>query len=760
MLDLPGAAALPPVLDMLIVGGGPAGTAAAFRAKELGLSALVVDYDDLMKRIRDYAKDKLILPDFGGGNQMQFPMGGELIARLAFEPLDKDAMCEEWKSFYVEYSIPAQIGVELLGLARNPAGHWDMRAYNHNTKKETVYQTRHVVIGIGRGVPRRFDIPGNSEGIAYRLNDATEYVGSPACVIGGGTSAAEAVIEISRAKITAGDPSAVYWSYRGDKLPKVSKALAEAFFDAYLGNGNIRYHPNSEPLAVVMGDDRREYLAIRTDRKAIEGRPHETQLLEFVKESCVACIGEDIPEKLLNSMGIFMASGGPSGKKRMVVNRWLETQQPNVYLVGDILSQAYLEADDFSADASSFREIKHRGNIKAALVDGVLVAEVVKQKLEGRAEIDVKLSFIEVATTSPVKAQTRVPTIAPAAVAQLDSQESAREPDQTETTGAHLVRLLPGGVEENEFPLAPNGMTTIGRINGDLRFPDDTLLSDSHASVLHSHEGYVLRDDGSATGVYLRAVEGAWTPAPTGSILRLGHQFLVIERIDGAFLCSHYDSTGVIQKRIPLDAHTIVAGRDASDLILAADDTALSRRHLAIMVKDDACFFKDLKSLNGTWIKVQSPVQLSHNDQFRVGRQTFRVMLTREIQHIDRFSGLTPAIAVAPAQPAAPTPQPAASTGNGLMVAFRNAGRSCPFSPGQTICDIADANDIAIVAECHAGICGSDPIRICRGEEHLSALTDTEKDTLQDICDLEPGVYRLACMAKPSGEVEVEIVKG
>ena len=44
---------LPEILDLLIVGGGPSGTAAAFRAKELGLAALVIDYDDLMKRIRD-----------------------------------------------------------------------------------------------------------------------------------------------------------------------------------------------------------------------------------------------------------------------------------------------------------------------------------------------------------------------------------------------------------------------------------------------------------------------------------------------------------------------------------------------------------------------------------------------------------------------------------------------------------------------------------------------------------------------------------
>src|SRR5436190_18531496 len=97
MLLLDAAVALPPVLDVLIVGGGPLGTAAAFRAKELKLAALVIDYDDLMKRIRDYAKDKQILPDFGGGDRMQFPKGGELIAALEFAPIDKDEMCRRWK---------------------------------------------------------------------------------------------------------------------------------------------------------------------------------------------------------------------------------------------------------------------------------------------------------------------------------------------------------------------------------------------------------------------------------------------------------------------------------------------------------------------------------------------------------------------------------------------------------------------------------------------------------------------------------------
>ncbi len=67
---------LPDLLDVLIAGGGPAGTVAAMRARELGLSALVIDYDDLMKRIRDYDPSKDILPSYGGWRQGRVPKWG------------------------------------------------------------------------------------------------------------------------------------------------------------------------------------------------------------------------------------------------------------------------------------------------------------------------------------------------------------------------------------------------------------------------------------------------------------------------------------------------------------------------------------------------------------------------------------------------------------------------------------------------------------------------------------------------------------
>jgi pSer/pThr/pTyr-binding forkhead associated (FHA) protein/thioredoxin reductase/ferredoxin len=753
---------LPEILDVLIVGGGPAGTAAAFRAKELGVTALVVDYDDLMKRIRDYAEDKLILPHFGGGDKMKFPKGGDFVAKLHFTDIDKDDMCAAWKGFYRQCGIPAQIGVELTGLEWQEVDYlWLVRAWNHRTKAEQTYLARHVVLAIGRGVPRRFDIPGNTEGIAYRLEDAARYVGAPTLVIGGGTSAAESVIAISSAKAEAGDACAVYWSYRGDKLPKVSRALSEVFFDAYVGNGNIRYYPRSEPVAVVTGPDRKDYLSVRVDRKNLDGRPCETSHLEFAKEYTLACIGEDIPRAFLHTIGIDMVTGGPKAKQRMVVTPLLESVQPNLYLIGDLLSQAYLETEDFNADPATFREVVHRGNIKTALRDGVFVAEVIKQKLDGRQEISVTLEFEEDAEEAPPEAARKRATdsfLRLIVDREGPPEESIPSERRVQEEKAFLVRMTHAGIDEDEFALVENGVTTLGKGDCTLSFPDDTMLSPNHASVSEGPEGFSLRDDGSDTGTYLRLRPGKPIPLASGDLLRLGRQLLMLNAEKGRFFLLHYDHTGALIQRYALSEKTQVIGRKAPDVTLDARDKILSRRHLAVSVRDGTVYVKDLKSLNGTYLRVRDAIHIEHDDVFRAGQQVFRLVL-REERPRDSAT-------MAPYRPdSAALQQPApkveaAAPGTQPAVTFEGLGQTFVLRPGQTICDGAEQQGIDLNAECHSGICGSDPIRILSGGEHLNPLGDEEADTLEDICGLEPGPCRLACMVKASGPVVVERAGG
>jgi thioredoxin reductase/ferredoxin len=749
---------LPDVLDVLVVGGGPAGTAAAFRAKELGMSALVVDFDDLLKRIRDYAKNKPILPSFGGGDKMRFPKGGELTARLHFEPIDKDDMCADWKRHYQEASVPAQIGVELTGLERQTSGIWSVRTWNHRVQAEHAYLARHVIIAIGRGVPRRFDIPGNTDGISYRLDDAEKYVGSPCCIVGGGTSAAEAVIAISNAKAAAQDPSPVYWSYRGDKMPKVSRALSQVFFDAYMGNGNIRHHANSEPVAVFTSADKAELLSVRIDRRSLEGRPHETSHLEFDKRFCIACIGEDLPESFLNTMGIFLATGGPRGRKRMVVSPLLESEQENVYLVGDILSQAYLETDDFEADPASFREVKHPGNVKSALRDGVFVAEVIRQKLDGKEHIRIALEFEE-----STEAEVRPVPVVPAASDQSEGPppESIPEDRRVQTESAEIVRLTPGGVDEDVHPLRVGSSLSVGRAPGPLSFPDDDALADQHASFVRTGEGISVKDEGSETGTFFRLPPGNPVSLADGDLIQLGRQFLLFQVGGSGAGYIHYGADGQELSRQDLAPDvTFVLGRDAPDATLDSNDFALSRRHLSLVHRSDGLFAKDLKSLNHSYLRVTTERGLEDEDVVRVGRQLLRLnLLTGQESGVTSFQ-VKPA---APGRdPMGETTTPGGTQSAEPSVTFQKEGVTVEVPPRKTLCDVAEKNGITLNAECHAGVCGSDPIRIVSGGEFLNKISEEESDTLEDICDLtagnQPGGCRLACMTRATGPVVVEIV--
>ena len=775
-LILKDAVSRPEVLDVLIAGGGPFGTAVAFRAKELGLNALVIDYDDILKRIRDYAKDKQILPDYGGGDRMQFPKGGNLISKLQFSAIDKDRMCVEWKGLYREHSVPAQIGVELTSLEQI-GDVWNAVAWNHNLKAEQTYRAKHVVLAFGRGVPRRLDIPGDVTGLAFALNDPAVYVGEPVCVIGGGTSAGEAVIAISNAKAAANDPSDVYWSYRGDKMPKVSRALATVFFDAFMGNGNIRYLPSSDAVAMLDNGAGQPYLSLRKARMAVAGHPAETTQLEFSKAFCIACIGEDIPEALLSRIGVPLVTGGPSNKSRPVVTPLLETRQPNVYLAGDILSPAYFETTDFSVDPSKYLEVKRRGNIKSAMRDGVLVAEVIAQKVAGRAQIDVKLEFeadaaASAAPVAPAPSEPKsvaaaqksvmVSAIIPKSVAAAAMSLNETPPPITPTPAVPccaLINILPSGVEANEYPLKPEGVTSVGR-KADISFPEDQNLNDVHLLVRVVAGKYVLEDQGSDAGVLFQSDAERGIDLDRGAVVRAGRQWLVVGDSKRAHTVVQYDEAGKRVKSFELKPGTTVVGRQSPDVTIAPDDGSLSRRHFSLTFKDGLVVLKDLGSANGTQVRVARPMRLRDGDRIMFGQQ---VMLFRDDRKIVQppvsvsIENSSKSLRASLIQPAS-APAGAAKEA-GPAVYFEGINKLARCTAGQTICEAAEAAGIKLDADCHQGVCGMDPVKIISGVEHLNAMTGTERSTLEDLCSLEPGKHRLACMARVSGPVTVTIIK-
>ena len=713
------------LLDLLIVGGGPAGTGAAFRARELGLSALVIELDDILKRIRDYDKDKPIKPDFGAGKQMGFPKGGELIEQLHFftdvRPRD---LCDAWKALYRRHGVPVRTGVELVGLEPGGDRVWRALVRNHRTGQNGVLSAGHVVLALGAGMPRWLDVPGDVRAISHRFSTASRYVGASACVIGGGVSAVEAVIAISDAKAAAGDDTGVYWSHRGREMPKAPRALEAPMARAVSVNRNVRFLAGSEAGEVVESGSGK-VLRVRVGHEREPEAPVARTVLEFEASRVIACIGQEIDWKLMNGMGIFQVAGGPHVRKAIPLNALLECRQPNVYVIGDTLNPAYLECGDFDGDVSGFRKVTHRGNIKASLIDGVKVADVIAQRLAGKAEIRVALDFVGATVATP-------------------SATGGAPP-------AALTRLLDGAVEAEQFVLHSDRATTIGRRGGDIRFEDDSELVDRHAAIVPDGTAYRVRGEDSSAGVFLHLTDGRERAVEPGTVARLGRQWLILGSMRNPWLLAHHDPDGRLVGRHQISEGTHVIGRNAPDITLAADDLSLSRRHASIVAVGASLFVRDLNSVNGTYLKVDGSCGLQDGDVVRVGRQTLRFSLlgaeaVSESRRVDSRTVNLPAAGEPPAE--------------ALTVTFRNRSRPCPFKRGQTICDAAEAGGVEMSADCHAGICGSDPVRIVSGAERLNPMSGAERETLEEICAVDPETHRLACMARPTGPVVVEIVDG
>jgi ferredoxin len=184
-------------------------------------------------------------------------------------------------------------------------------------------------------------------------------------------------------------------------------------------------------------------------------------------------------------------------------------------------------------------------------------------------------------------------------------------------------------------------------------------------------------------------------------------------------------------------------------------------------------------------MRVRKEIRLRENDVFRTGPIVFRfnerpaptrshVTVVVTSKPMSRATGVEnrPAAAQAPrpASPQAPpqappaagnkpaAPPPAVTTGP--VVTFKGTEGAFPVGPSESILSVARKNKIPINYECESGRCGYDPVRIVSGQEHLNELDEDEEGwTLQEVCHLEPGPHRLACVLRTRGPIVVETIK-
>ena len=173
------------LLDLCIVGAGPAGLACSLEAKRLGLHFVTIDQEAAAGgTVAKYPRRKLVVMQ-----PVQLPLHGE----IGGTEYTKEELVELWQRVADEQQLPLRSGETLEGVERAPDGTFRVHT------EHGVHHARHVCLAIGRrGTPRKLDVPGEDlPKVAYSLLDANSYTDRRLVVVGGGDSAVETALALA-----------------------------------------------------------------------------------------------------------------------------------------------------------------------------------------------------------------------------------------------------------------------------------------------------------------------------------------------------------------------------------------------------------------------------------------------------------------------------------------------------------------------------------------------------------------------------------
>ncbi|MGH7530546.1 MAG: FHA domain-containing protein [Gemmatimonadales bacterium] len=189
--------------------------------------------------------------------------------------------------------------------------------------------------------------------------------------------------------------------------------------------------------------------------------------------------------------------------------------------------------------------------------------------------------------------------------------------------------------------------TTIGRIEGDIRFPDDEYVSRLHTTLSWEEGRFEVRDLGSRNGTWVFLEEPY--RLVDGDLLLIGSQVIRFRRLGypgphapdadatkrmGSLVPSA-DIASLTQLRAdgsPRDVIQLSPGRDVhigrerGDWIFPYDPS-MSAQHATVRSEDADFVLLDDQSRNGVAIAARGAMPLRHGSRILVGDKLFRVEL-------------------------------------------------------------------------------------------------------------------------------------
>ena len=179
------------MLDLLIVGAGAAGLAAAARAKALGLTAVTVDANHIAETIYTMTKGKVLFAE---------PTAADNRSGLWFEECTKEELLKKWHQQIHELGLDVREFEKVTDIQRK-AGTLKIET------QKAEYRARRVILAAGKaGNPRKAGVKGeveHADRIAHRLLDPDEFDNKDILIYGGGDVALEAALHLcDRNKVT------------------------------------------------------------------------------------------------------------------------------------------------------------------------------------------------------------------------------------------------------------------------------------------------------------------------------------------------------------------------------------------------------------------------------------------------------------------------------------------------------------------------------------------------------------------------------
>ncbi|SFA98210.1 MULTISPECIES: YpdA family putative bacillithiol disulfide reductase [unclassified Bacillus (in: firmicutes)] len=208
--------------DVIVVGGGPCGLAAAISLKEIGLNPLIIEKGNIVNAIYNYPTHQTF---FSTSEKLE--IGDVPFITEDYKPRRNQAL-----SYYREVVKRKNLRINSFEkvLAITKGEHFRVET------DKGLYEARYIVIATGYyDNPNYLNIPGeNLSKVSHYFKEAHPYFDKDVCVIGGKNSSVDAAIELVKAG------ARVTVLYRGKEYSPSVKPWILPEFDSLVRNEVIK----------------------------------------------------------------------------------------------------------------------------------------------------------------------------------------------------------------------------------------------------------------------------------------------------------------------------------------------------------------------------------------------------------------------------------------------------------------------------------------------------------------------------------------